>query len=341
MTVAAMLLIVAYQMIGCLMQLLTRNLAVGLSLTGIIVSPAFGYAGRRIPGHRHGLVSLAHGARSCRCAGTSRSCSTRPRAGRRCARRRNHSRILCAVTAILMALVWLRCRALARTGFAAPDEQETPVRPGSGIGGAFLAEWRRVLGDRGVLGLFILAPMLYAFFYPQPYLGQIVRNIPIAVVDQDNTRTQPRPDPGARRARQPVDGSARHDVCRGRGRHPGAAGVRHRRHSARHGAQRFQGRIGAAADLWQFHLFHPVQPDAAGHPGIRAGRGDRCRHGVGSAKRRRRAGGHRGDGAGRPGDGAAVQPDRLLLRLRRAGRLRADPAPDPADGRRDAGRCRV
>ena len=94
---------------------------------------------------------------------------------------------LCAITAILMALVWLRFRALARTGFAAPSEQETLVRPGSGIGGTFVAEWRRVLGDRGVLGLFILAPMLYAVFYPQPYLGQLVRNIPIAVVDQDNT----------------------------------------------------------------------------------------------------------------------------------------------------------
>jgi ABC-2 type transport system permease protein len=33
----------------------------------------------------------------------------------------------------------------------------------------------------------VLAPVLYAFFYPQPYLGQIVRDIPIAVVDQDNT----------------------------------------------------------------------------------------------------------------------------------------------------------
>jgi ABC-2 type transport system permease protein len=39
---SATLLIVAYQMIGCLMQLLARNMALGLSLTGLIVSPAFG-----------------------------------------------------------------------------------------------------------------------------------------------------------------------------------------------------------------------------------------------------------------------------------------------------------
>jgi ABC-2 type transport system permease protein len=38
-----------------------------------------------------------------------------------------------------------------------------------------------------VFSLFVLAPVLYAFFYPQPYLGQIVRNIPIAVVDQDHS----------------------------------------------------------------------------------------------------------------------------------------------------------
>ena len=47
--VSASLLIVAYQMIGCLMQLLARNMPVGLSLTAIVVSPAFGYAGVGFP----------------------------------------------------------------------------------------------------------------------------------------------------------------------------------------------------------------------------------------------------------------------------------------------------
>lgn len=49
MAASATLLIVAYQMIGCLMQLLARNMALGLSLTGLIVSPAFGYAGVGFP----------------------------------------------------------------------------------------------------------------------------------------------------------------------------------------------------------------------------------------------------------------------------------------------------
>ena len=49
------------------------------------------------------------------------------------------------------------------------------------------AEWRRVLGDRGAFSLIVLAPILYGVLYPQPYLGQVLRDIPIAVVDQDAT----------------------------------------------------------------------------------------------------------------------------------------------------------
>ena len=48
-------------------------------------------------------------------------------------------------------------------------------------------EVQRILGDRGVLGLIVLAPLAYGALYPQPYLGQVLRSIPIAVVDQDQT----------------------------------------------------------------------------------------------------------------------------------------------------------
>jgi ABC-2 type transport system permease protein len=186
MTVSATLLIVAYQLIGCLLQLLTRNLAVGLSFTGLIVSPAFGYAGVGFPVIAMGWFPRAWGAilplrwyiqilfdQAAR--GAPLRQTAEPFA------------YLSAITAILALLVWLRFRALVRSGFAVPDEQEEPDRPAPGVAGAFAGEWRRVLGDRGVLGLFVVAPVLYAFFYPQPYLGQLVRNIPIAVVDQDNT----------------------------------------------------------------------------------------------------------------------------------------------------------
>ena len=52
---------------------------------------------------------------------------------------------------------------------------------------AMVAEMRRVLNDRGVFGLIMLAPIIYGVLYPQPYLGQVLRHIPIAVVDQDHT----------------------------------------------------------------------------------------------------------------------------------------------------------
>ena len=95
---------------------------------------------------------------------------------------------LCGITLVLALLVWLRFRALVRRGLTVPEEVEPQLRPATpGVVGAFVAEWRRTLGDRAVFSLFMLAPVLYAFFYPQPYLGQIVRKIPIAIVDQDHS----------------------------------------------------------------------------------------------------------------------------------------------------------
>jgi ABC-2 type transport system permease protein len=62
-----------------------------------------------------------------------------------------------------------------------PETEETPP----GIGGAFMAEWRRVLGTRSAFALLFLAPLVYGIYYPQPYLNQILRKLPIAVVDND------------------------------------------------------------------------------------------------------------------------------------------------------------
>ena len=185
--VAATLLIIAYQMIGCLMQLLARNMAVGLSLTGIIVSPAFGFAGVGFPVLAMQDFPRAWGAilplrwyiqilfdQATR--GAALYFTAEPFA------------ILCGITLVLASLVWLRFRSLARHGVTLPEEAEPMIEPATpGVAGTFVAEWRRVLADRAVFSLFVLAPVLYAFFYPQPYLGQIVRKIPIAVVDQDRS----------------------------------------------------------------------------------------------------------------------------------------------------------
>ena len=185
--VSATLLIVAYQMIGCLMQLLARNMALGLSLTGIIVSPAFGYAGVGFPVLAMQTFPRAWGAMlplrwyiQILFDQASRGAALRFTA--------EPFAILCGITMVLALLVWLRFRSLVRRGRVVPEEAEPALGAATpGAAGAFVAEWRRALSDSGVFGLFVLAPVLYAVFYPQPYLGQIVRNIPIAVVDQDGS----------------------------------------------------------------------------------------------------------------------------------------------------------
>src|SRR5262249_57937060 len=56
-----------------------------------------------------------------------------------------------------------------------------------GVGGAFAGEWQRVLAIRGAFILLIGAPLIYGIYYPQPYLNQILRKLPIAVVDADRS----------------------------------------------------------------------------------------------------------------------------------------------------------
>jgi ABC-2 type transport system permease protein len=187
MVVAACLLILAYQSIGALLQLLVGNLALGLSLTGLVVSPAFGYAGvgfpvigmEAFPKHWGELLPLRwyiqilfdQAAR-----GSPVSSSAVPFA------------ILGTMVILLFGLAWLRLRALGRDPVRRSAREEArPVAVGSRPGAAFASEWRRVLADRSVLGLFILAPLVYGVYYPRPYLGQLVRDVPIAVVDHDRT----------------------------------------------------------------------------------------------------------------------------------------------------------
>jgi ABC-2 type transport system permease protein len=182
---AALLFILAYQSLAVLLQLLVRNLAFGLSLTAIIASPAFGFAGIGLPVLAMGWFPQAWGSllplrwylqilvdQASR--GSPVQASALPLA------------ILAGMAFGLFGLAWLRLRSLPLTK---PAEEETlPAdAPNPGLMPIFVGEWRRVVADRGVLGMLILAPVLYGVFYPQPYLGQLVRKIPIAVVDDDRT----------------------------------------------------------------------------------------------------------------------------------------------------------
>ena len=186
MIVAALLLIVGYLALGALLQLLVRDLATGLGLTGLVVSPAFGYAGigfptlgmnafaqvwgALLPIRWYMAVLLGQAAR-----GLPLSDSARPFAA------------LAALAVLYTLLALLRLRSLARSTHRPTPEPEPPtavVAP-RGIGGAFAGEWRRVLGNRGAFILLVVAPLVYGVYYPQPYLNQILRKIPIGVVDND------------------------------------------------------------------------------------------------------------------------------------------------------------
>jgi ABC-2 type transport system permease protein len=186
-TIAAVLLIVGYLALGALMQLLVRDLATGLGITGLIVSPAFGYAGVGFPVLGMNAFALAWGAllplrwymavllgQAAR--GLPLYETARPFAA------------LAALAVLYTLLALLRLRTIAGSAPRIPPETE-PAAPAAapprGVGGAFVAEWQRVLAIRGAFMLLVMGPLVYGIYYPQPYLNQIVRKIPIAVVDND------------------------------------------------------------------------------------------------------------------------------------------------------------
>jgi ABC-2 type transport system permease protein len=184
--VAGSLMIVGYLALGALLQLLVRDLATGLGLTGLVVSPAFGYAGVGFPVLGMNAFALAWGAilpirwymvvlfgQAAR--GLPPAESARPFA------------VLAALAVLYTLLAILRLRAIGGSMTRpahAPERAQASATP-HGIGGAFTAEWWHVLANRGAFILLVLGPLVYGFYYPQPYLNQILRKIPIAVVDND------------------------------------------------------------------------------------------------------------------------------------------------------------
>jgi ABC-2 type transport system permease protein len=187
MMAAGSLLIVAYLSLGALLQLLAGDLATGLGLAGLFVSPAFGYAGvgfptvgmnafaqvwsAILPLRWYMAVLLGQAAR-----GLPVSESAVPFAA------------LAGLTVLYAGLALLRMSSLKRNGRFEIAGLSEPTEIGGtprGIGGAFTAEWRRVLGTRSAFSLLFLAPLVYGLYYPQPYLNQILRKLPIAVVDND------------------------------------------------------------------------------------------------------------------------------------------------------------
>jgi ABC-2 type transport system permease protein len=59
----------------------------------------------------------------------------------------------------------------------------------SGILTVFRTEIRRIFTVKPAFSVLILGAAFYALFYPQPYLNEALRNVPIAVVDRDGTQS--------------------------------------------------------------------------------------------------------------------------------------------------------
>jgi ABC-2 type transport system permease protein len=58
----------------------------------------------------------------------------------------------------------------------------------SGLLGVFRHELRRIFTVKPAFAVIVLGAAFYALFYPQPYLNEALRNVPIAVVDRDGTQ---------------------------------------------------------------------------------------------------------------------------------------------------------
>lgn len=187
MVAAACMLIIAYLSLGSLLQLLVKNLATGLTLTGIICSPAFGFAGVGFPVLAMGTFGRFWGSllplrwyiqilfdQAARGVPVRDSAEPFIHLGG------------LAIGFFFVALLLLR--SLIRNPGSVKEEPfqpEPPWRPG--VVAAFSSEYGRILRDRGALGLIVLGPIIYGLFYPQPYIGQLIRKIPIAVVDSDRS----------------------------------------------------------------------------------------------------------------------------------------------------------
>jgi ABC-2 type transport system permease protein len=59
----------------------------------------------------------------------------------------------------------------------------------TGLLAVFRGEFQRIFALRPVFSVLVVGSVFYAVFYPQPYLNEALRNVPIAVVDGDGTAT--------------------------------------------------------------------------------------------------------------------------------------------------------
>ena len=265
---AASLMVIAYLALGALLQLLVRDLPTGLGLTGLIVSPAFGFVGVGFPILAMNAFSIAWGAilplrwymevllgQAAR--GLPLQDSARPFAA------------LAGLAVLFALLALLRLRSVAaRIGREAPrPEPVPPAAAPRSVGEAFAAEWGRVLGMRGPFAILIMAPLIYGVYLSATLSGPDPAQDPDRGRRQRPERSEPehRADLGRERCGQRGGAGqyARRGACRGRPRR----GLRGGRHPARHRAGRAQGHGGSHSDLRRCHLPVRLPDDRQRHRG--------------------------------------------------------------------------
>ncbi len=52
---------------------------------------------------------------------------------------------------------------------------------------SFLQTLKDVFADKGVILMLLIAPVIYGFFYPWPYSAEVVNNVPVGIIDNDNS----------------------------------------------------------------------------------------------------------------------------------------------------------
>jgi ABC-2 type transport system permease protein len=161
-----------------------RDLTLSLSLVAIVSAPAFGYAGVGLPVLAMNGFAKAWGA-LLPIRWYQQILFDQAAIGSPVHASAPAFAIHAAMALSLFLLAWWLLSRLPSEVRRAEEAALPQYR--RSIPGAFIGEWRRVLADRGVFTLMIIAPVFYGVFYPQPYLGQLVRKIPIAVVDDDRT----------------------------------------------------------------------------------------------------------------------------------------------------------
>jgi ABC-2 type transport system permease protein len=184
---SACLLLVGYLSLGALFQLLVKSLPTGLVLTGIVCSPAFGFVGVGFPllamnafAERWGSLLPLRWYIQILYDQAARGVPVQDSA--------HAFMVLAGLAGGYFILALLRLRSVAFQPFSGAAEPPLPVAVGHlSISRGFTNEVTRILRDRGVFGLIVLGPIIYGFLYPQPYVSQLIRNVPIAIVDQDSS----------------------------------------------------------------------------------------------------------------------------------------------------------